>query len=110
MHSRGFRALYLVVNLRDLNRVRIRAFTIDHSERSRAIRGVSDVINVVWRVQVLAIPAAVPHVASVMYSQSTIIHVQKVTYMGKMTLDRIPPGHGVVGKLSVSRCGSKHGE
>jgi len=34
----------------------------------------------------------------------------QATHMGKMTLDRIPPGHGVFGKLSVSRCGSKHGE
>ncbi len=34
----------------------------------------------------------------------------KETHMGNRTLDRIPPGHGVFGNVSVSRCGSMHGE
>jgi hypothetical protein len=66
-----------------------------------------DVVDVVGRVEVFAVPAA-KHRHQVSNPSTSSINI--AAYMGKMTLDRIPPGHGVFGKLSVSRCGSKQGE
>jgi hypothetical protein len=50
--------VYLVMNLRDLHRVGGRALAVDLGERGRAVDRVRHVVDVVGRVEVLAVPAA----------------------------------------------------
>jgi hypothetical protein len=59
--SRGGLSTYLVVNLRDLDRVRSRTGSINHGKRGGTISGVGDVVHVVGCVKILAVPAAVRH-------------------------------------------------
>jgi len=49
---------YLVVNLRDLDGMRVRALAAHGGERSRAAGRMGDVIDVVGAVEVLSVPAA----------------------------------------------------
>ena len=48
----------LIVHLRDFDWVSLGALAVNDGERSRAVDGVGNVVNVIGRVKVLAVPAA----------------------------------------------------
>lgn len=50
---------YLVMNLRDLDRVTGRTLPINHGKRGRAVSWMRNVVHVIGTVEVLAVPAAV---------------------------------------------------
>ena len=96
------------MDLRDLDGVSGWALSAHGGEGRGAVGGIGDVVDVVWGVEVLAIPAAEVIISISMYCQ--LIQPVESPHMGKMTLDRHPPGHGLLGNPSVSRTLSKHGE
>jgi len=101
---------HLVHELRDLDWVSRRAGAWSAEEVGRARVGVGDVVLVVGRVKVLAVPAAGEKITGQNIARRRGLDTAtRQTYVLKRMLERMPPGQGLAGSFSVSTLLSMQG-
>jgi hypothetical protein len=73
---------YLIVNLRNLNRVTVRALPIDYCKWRGTINRMGDMVHVVRCIEVLSVPATVPPISTFRphLSLTVIPHTNKVNH------------------------------
>ncbi len=87
---------YLQHHLRKLHGMAAGALAANDREGCRPANGVSNMVPVVWCVEVLPVPAASSPLSAyfLLFQQN----LSWTSYRGKMMFDRIPPTHGFFGK------------